>query len=538
MSKFFSLLRATMSGGIQIFKYRGKTKRARWTVPFLLAVIIGIMMLFSATAMTEALKAEGKEVAILPMYTLITTIIILVEGVYKSGDLLFKPRDNDMLLAMPIKKSTIVSTRVIKFYLFELLYCMIFLLPAIVAYAVVTPVGVLYWLVAITMLVLTPIIPIAVSCVIGLITTAISARFRHKTFLQVLLSFIILFGFAIFILMINTSSNINGRAVAMVSEKIGHFYYPAATFVDLAMEFNVWQYLIFVAINLAIIAIAILLIGKFYFRIVTRINVVKPGAAAKEQKYKLTKRSQTFAMVKKELTKYFHTPVLLTNTAMGLVLFIVAVVALCLKYDDFVASLMSSVENFPLTAEEIHSFLPSAAFAMVAFASLMTFITATMISLERKAFNLLKSLPISGKKIIMSKVLAAMLLIVPVTLAGTIVMILRFNLGIVDGVLLLLAVVLTPLVTELIGILIDLKYARFDAETDAVVVKQGAGVMIATFLGLGMVLVTIPMVFGITFLVGQTTGLIIMDAIFAVVAVFLYFVIAMRGNEKIMKLTA
>lgn len=537
MSKFFSLLRATMSGGIQIFNYRGKTKRARWTMPILLAILIGVMMLFSATAMTEALSAEGMAVAILPMYVLIATIIILMEGVYKSGDLLFKPRDNDMLLAMPIKKSAIVATRVIKFYLFELLYCLIFLLPAIIAYAITVPVGVSYWVVAITMLLMVPVIPIAVSCVIGLITTAISARFKHKTFLQVLLSFVILFGFAIFILIINTSSDINSRSVAMISEKIGHFYYPAATFVDLALDFNIWQYLLFVAINLAIIAVAILLIAKFYFRVITRMNVVKTGAA-KESKYKTVKHGQTFAMVKKELTKYFHTPVLLTNTAMGLVLFIVADVALCLKYDDFVASLMSSVENFPLSAEEIHSFLPSVAFAMIAFASLMTFITATMISLERKVFNLLKSLPISGKKIIMSKVLTAMLLIVPVTLIGTLVMIFRFDLGITNGLLLLIAVIALPLVTELIGILIDLKYARFDAETDAVVVKQSAGVMVATFLGLGMVLVTISMVFGLTFLVGQTVGLIIMDAIFVIVAAFLYFVIAMRGDEKIMNLTA
>lgn len=537
MSKFFSLLKATMSGGIQIFKYRGKTKRARWITPLLLAVFVGVMMLYSATAMAESLKPDGKEIVILPIYVLITTAIILAEGIYKSGDLLFKPKDNDMLLAMPIKKSTIVATRVIKFYLFELLYCMIFMLPAMIAYAITVPVGVTYWLVAITMLIMTPIIPIAVSCIIGLITMAISSRFKHKAFFQVVLSFAILFVFSIFIIMINTSPDAKGRAMMMVGEKIGHFYYPAASFVDLVTSFDIWQYLLFVAINLAVIAIAVLLIGKFYFRVITRMNVIK-HSAEKKSKYKFTRVSQTFAMVKKELIKYFHTPVLLTNTAVGLVLFIVAVVALCLKYDDFVASLMSSVENFPLSAEQIHSLLPSAAFAMVAFASLMTFITATMISLERKAFNLLKSLPISGKKIIMSKVLTAMLLIVPVTLIGSIVMIIRFNFGIVDGILLLLAVVVIPLVTELIGILIDLKYARFDAETDAVVVKQSAGVMIATFLGLGMVLVTIPMIFGLTFVVGQTVGLVIMDAVFAIVALFLYFVIAMRGNEKIMKLTA
>ena len=93
-------------------------------------------------------------------------------------------------------------------------------------------------------------------------------------------------------------------------------------------------------------------------------------------------------------------------------------------------------------------------------------------------------------------------------------------------------------ITELIGILIDLKYARFDAESDAVVVKQSAGVMVATFLGLGMTLLTISLTFATVFLTGQTVGLLIMDAIFVIISLFLCFAVATRGEEKYLKLNA
>ena len=96
----------------------------------------------------------------------------------------------------------------------------------------------------------------------------------------------------------------------------------------------------------------------------------------------------------------------------------------------------------------------------------------------------------------------------------------------------LMATIVISFVTELSGILIDLRYARFDAESDAVVVKQSAGVMVATFLGLGMVLFTISLTFALVFIVGQITGLMIMDAIFVIVSAFLYFAIATRGVEK------
>lgn len=538
MGKLVSLLRATMSEGMQLFNYRNNRERSGRAVPFLLATLVGVLMLFSATVLTAALKEDGEEVAVLSMYTLVTVIVILMEGIYKSSDLLFNPRDNDTLLAMPIKKSTIVLARMLKFYTFELLYCFIFLLPAMIAYVINVEVSASFFLVALTMLLFVPIIPIAISCVVGLIISAISSKFnKHRTILQVILSFIALVVFAIFILKFNTMSGDNGRFMIAISNKMTEFYYPASTFVGLATHFDWGQYLLFVAINLAVLVATVYLISKFYFRIVTRMKTVKRFGNVGTD-YKFAKHSQTFAIVKKELTKYFSTPVLMMNTAIGLVIFLVAVIALCFKFDDIVASLTASMEDFPLNGEEVHAFLPSVIFICVAFASLMTFITATMISLEGKAFNLLKSMPVSGKKVIMAKVLAAMLLIVPVTAVGCLIAFVRFQFNLLEMVLVLVATVAMPLVTELIGILINLKYARFDAENDAVVVKQSAGVMVATFLGLGMTLVTVSLTIGTVLMAGQIVGLMIMDAVFVIVALFLYFFVAMKGEEKYLKLTA
>ena len=535
MSKLLSLLKATMSEGIQVFNYRAKTEQSRRMMPIILASLIGILMLFSASALTAQLKTNGIEYMILSVYTLVTSAIIIMEGTYKSGDLLFKPRDNDALLAMPIKKSTIVFARIIKFYIFELLYCLIFLLPAIIAYAMNAKVDATFPLVAITMLLLVPVIPIVISCVVGLISSAISTRFRKQTLLQVILSFVALFAFAAIILAMNFSSNVDEQSIVTAGDKIAKYYYPASVFVNLATNFNLGQYLLFVGINLVVVVVAVLLISRFYFQIVNRMSVVKLVKNV-DTKYNFTKHSQTMAMVRKEINRYFNTPVLLMNTAIGLVMFMIAIGAICFNFDGFATSLTSS-EEFPLTIEEMRSYLPGVTFAMVAFASLMTFITATMFSLEGKAFNLLKAMPISGIKVIMTKVLAAMLLIVPVTAVGSIVMCFRFQFSVIDAILVLIGVIALPLVTELIGILIDLKYARFDAENDAVVVKQSAGVMVATFLGLGMVLTTISLTFAAVFVAGQTLGLVMIDAIFVILSMFLLFVIATKGEERYLKLT-
>ena len=537
MSKLFSLLRAIMSEGIQLFNYRAKNQHAKRLMPILLSALMGTIILVGAVSLTTDLKATGSPTAILSLYTLITVIIIVTEGIYKSSDLLFRPRDNDTLLAMPIRKSTIVLARMLKFYVFELIYCLIFLLPAIIAYAMNVEANASYYLVAATMLLLVPIIPIAISCIIGLFTSAISSRFKHRTFFQVFLSFAFLFATTILVLRFNATSDFDGQSLVAIGNKINEFYYPAKVFTDLATHFDLGQFLIFIGINLAVLLVAVLIISRFYFQLVSRLSVTKLIKNT-EAHYEFKRRTPLTAFVKKELNRYFSTPVLIVNTAIGLVLFLVVVGALCLKYDDLVASIMSSIEDFPLTADDIRSFLPSITFALVAFASLMTFITATMISLEGKAFNMLKSLPISGKKVIMAKVLSAMLLIVPATLLGSIVMFVRFQFSALDIILILIGVFAMPFVAELIGILVNLKYARFDAESDAVAVKQSASVMVATFLGLGMVMVVIPLTLATVYLAGQTVGLIIMDAVFVIVSAFLYFAVATRGEEKYSQISA
>ena len=537
MSKLRSLLKATMSGGLKLFNYQAKSESSRRIMPLALGALIGIMMLVSAGTLTTELAMDGTQSVILSLYAIVTSIIIVMEGSYKASDLLFKPRDNDMLLAMPIKQSTIVFARMLKFYVFEMVYCLIFLLPAISAYAMSTEVGAAFWLVAITMLVLIPVIPIAAACVIGLIISAVSGRFKHRTFWQVAFSLIVMFATVGAVLAFNTS-DFDGQSFVAMNNTMTKYYYPAATFVDLAEHFDIWEYLIFVVINLAVVALTVFLISRFCFQVITRLGVVNRLDENTDAKYDFRKRSQTRAMVGKEMTRYFNTPVLLVNTAMGLVFFVIAVGLLCFKFDDFATSMVNSTEDFPLTVEQIRSYLPGVTFAMVSFASLLTCITATMISLEGKAFNVLKALPISGKKVIMTKVLAAMLLIVPVTAVGTLVMAVRFQFGILDTILVLIGMIAMPLVTELIGILINLKYPRFDAENDTVVVRQSASVMVATFLGLGMLLLTFSLTFATIFLAGQTAGLAMMDAIYVIVSLFLYFVVAMRGDEKYSKLVA
>ena len=536
MSKIFSLLKATMSGGVELFQYRVKDARFRHVLPVVLGGIIAIAVFLISNILMLELESDDTKKAILVFFALLTTIIILLEGVYKSGDLLFKPRDNDLLLSMPILKTEIIFVRVFKFYLFEMIYGLIFLLPAMIAYAINNGVDVTYYLIIVTALVLIPIVPIVISCLIGLIIMSVSTKFRHKTLLQVILSFLSLVVVSVFIIMANTSSGLDEQSFVSMTNSVSSLYYPIGAFLRLVSDFDILQYLIFIGIHLVLLVLAVALIACFYFKIVNRLNV-SSGVRNTSFDYRFRQHSQFFAIVKKEISRYFSTPVLLVNTAIGLVIFAVAAIMVSFRFEEIVGPMVSS-ENSPLSLDDIRFYMPVLTYAMVGFASLMTFITCTTFSLERKAFNTLKVLPIRAFKIIIAKVWAAMVLIMPVTIFGTLLVAFSFHFSIIDVVLLLLGVVAMPLVAELIGVLVDLKYAIFDADSDTAVVKQSAGVMVATFVGLGTFLLSLALTSLALYLVGQTAGLAIMDGLFMIVAFFLLVILWRWGEKRFMKLSA
>ena len=134
MSKFSSLLRASMSEGMNVFRVYGKkqSKLFRIGVPLLLAVIVMMSVAGYADMMMDPLAEVGMEYVALTVFIVVAALFILVEGIYKASGLLFNCRDDDLMLSLPVKKSTVLTIRVLKFYLFETMINAVILAPAMV----------------------------------------------------------------------------------------------------------------------------------------------------------------------------------------------------------------------------------------------------------------------------------------------------------------------------------------------------------------------------------------------------------------------
>ena len=489
MKKLISLIKASMTESMNLFRIRNKNQSnaSKRILPIVLFCFIFLMMWVYANGIMEKLDALNAEYVGLSIFIILTTILTIVEGVYKTSSLLFNCKDDNLMFTLPIKRGTVLFIRMFKFYVFELLYNSMFLLPAMVAYIRwADNISWTYYLVSIIGLLLFPIIPIAISCIFGMIISFISTKFKRKNVVQIIVTTVFLVG--VFALSFNSNGLLNKivENATSINEMISKIYYPAGLYIDLITNFNIQSLLIFIGIHIGVAALTIFVLSKIYFKINSNTKKVS-AKKTNNSSYKIKTSNQTVSLIKKELKKFISSPVFVTNAGFGLVLFLLGVMIAVIKFDGFASSIADATQ---MDIGVIQSYIPLALLAFIIAASLMTSITSSMISLEGKSINLLKSLPIKPYTIIQSKVLTAVLIMIPVFLVGDIIVIARFGCSIPQAIMILVGTIVLPFVSETIGIIMNLKYPKMDATSDTEVVKQSFSSTISVFIGMGLIGVT------------------------------------------------
>ncbi len=540
MGRLVSLLKACMTEDMSLFQIRSKKRGASSKVlPVFLVLIIGFSIWSYANMLLDTLLPLNAGFVMLTMCVLVTSVLTLIEGVYKSGSLLFNCKDDDLMLSLPIKRSTVLFVRIFKLYVFELLYNALFLVPAMIAYAMRVELSATFVVSSIAAVILLPVIPIVIACPLGAIISSLSSRFRAKNIAQTVIITLFALG------ALYASWNLEGilSKIASHATSINDFitkvYYPAGAYVSMVTDFKVVDLLIFALVNMGAFLLVCLVLGSVYFRINSRAKIIKTSARGKG-KYKIKAHSVTAALMKKELKKFVNSPVFMVNAGFSLVLFVVGCVVLAVNSTDTSTVLQSyGVEGTIDFGQMIRTYAPMILLGLLLMAALMGSITSSMISLEGRSFNILKSLPVKPYTVIMSKVLTAVVIMLPFLIAGDIVMFVKFDFSLLEILMILVATVVFPVVAETIGIIINLKYPKMDAKNDAEVVKQSMSSMVAVFLGMALLAVSaFLMIKALNMNIPMDVTMAAMIGVYALMAAGLMVYARHKGTKMFNEITA
>ena len=479
---------------------------------FFVALICAIAY-FYAKIFAKMYVEMGKPQQFLPTIFALISVICLVFSFYSTSGNIYSAKDYDLLSAMPIKKHTIVLSKLIFMYVADLLFAILVLAVSVfVQFDIIGVMTSIELLRLFIMALALPVYPMLVSIFLGVIVSYISSKFRRKSLVQSLL-YAILFIAIYVISLIGTDLNDSLGAIRNM-----YFIYP---WVEKGITSFSYA-LIFVGVGIAILSILIVFVSYTYDKLNTLLKSVK---RAKNYKFKKTKSGTQFkALMKKEFRQLFSTPIYAMNTLLGSIFAIAGAILLTIM--AFNTNLLPMKLMFAMILQPIF-----------AFTFMIAPTTAVSLNVEGSCFYIIRTSPISSKRIFGTKLFVNFVVaVIPALICGII-----FSTALMSSapILVIIFIILNaPLYAILggnLGLMFNLlfPYMKWDNITKAV--KQGVSVFFTVLCGMALA----GGVFAFLYFVNLDLEIkfIIIFAVLSILSNISYMIISKYGERLIIKKT-
>ena len=456
---------AEQRGGI-----RGRFGKAGYAVLMLLA-----WGMFAGY--TVALGVGLNSLGMLRVYPVLVmavdSLLMLVSVIARAPGSLFRSQDFDLVMSLPVPGHTVAAARLLELFAFEFLYVLAVLLPAGVTYAWFVRPGAAFYVIYFVSMLFVPVLPVILGAALGALAHVVSAAFKSSRLVSLAMTFIFMvavmgasysFGFIFedytpeqFMNLANLATGVFSRMFppaalfgrAVTGPDWGAFALyagaSAAAFIALAFAFGRW----FVPLNT--------LVNARHTRAAYRLGSQRSGSVAS-------------ALLRREVKRYFASNIYVLNTAFGLVLSLIGVVALQF-FDIGRLAVIMELTGFE---DRLRMGVPY----LVAFMVATCATTGCSISLEGRQLWLAMSLPVPARAYLMAKVKLNLLVSLPFALVDGALLAYSFRLTPLAAALALLLPVSLAVFMALFGLLCNLKWHRFDWTNETAIVKQSLAVFL------------------------------------------------------------
>jgi ABC-2 type transport system permease protein len=421
----------------------------------------------------SGLKMFGSLDILPSMMMAITCMMVLMTTVLKVKGTIFGFRDFDLVMSLPVKTSTIIASRLIILYALNLVFAIMVMLPMMVAYGLLAKPGAMFYVISFITMFFLPLVPIIIASVLGTIIAYAASKFRYSNLLNIIFSVCLL---AAFVSLSFTMSD-NGHELVDMSKtlaaQVNSLYPLAQMYTKAVVETDITAFLMFLLISIAAFLLYTAIVQKVFKKMNTLIMTGRYRVNFKMGELKTASPFQ--ALYRKEIKRYFSSPLYVLNTGFGIVLLTLGTIAtIFVDLDKILGS--------PQAAESLLNNGPM----FVAFCIMMSCTTMASISLEGRSLWIIKSLPVSPKTIYLSKIAVNLTIISPALLDAILLGIL-LQMGFMKTVILFIIAAACAVFTSFFGLLVNLKLPNFNWTTEALVIKQSAASLISIFTGMAIV---------------------------------------------------
>lgn len=510
----------------------GKNRSKGKTLIFVLLFVFLFASLASAFGglgftLAKPLHDAGLSWLYFSLVSILSLFLGVFGSVFNTYASLYKAKDNDFLLSMPIKPSYILSVRLVGVLAMGILYESLIYIPAVAVFFFQNGGGAseiistvfLFFIIAVLILVFT--------CLLGWAVAAISSKVKNKSFITVISSLAFFALYYFFYFKMTTFIQNFTQFSEEIASGVRRYAYPVFMAGSAATgDFS--SLFILCAATIILLALTYFVLSKSFISISTR----ESSSAVRRKKQKAVQTSLTRALYMKEMRRFISSPTYMLNCGLGIILLPAAAAALLIKRSAALEFLATVGSEMP----DIISAVPLIVCAAVCILASMIDITAPSVSLEGKNIWILQSMPVYTTKVLGAKRNLHLSLSIPPVVITSVILHSALGSGVLFTVL---GTVFSAVFVEFLaafGLLLNLKAPNLTWQNEAVPVKQSVSVFIALFGGWFFAMLLAGGYFLLRNVLSPVIYIILCIALVGLLAFLLEIWIKKKGSEIFKKL--
>ena len=410
----------------------------------------------------------------------------------KANGVLFAYKDYDFIMSLPIKKSTIIYSRVAALYAAEGIWSFAIMLPVFLAYFTFEAVTIPRLIGALFALILGPNLAVSAAILLAFAVAALAAKLHFKSLGMVIggifgLLFMVAYLFFIFTLSFNTDKlgavgNFQDTVFSIASS-VGLVYLPSLWIADFFRSGSFVSFLLFVLVSVGAPAAIVAIISRFNDRINALVSEDKVQKKFTTKQISTKSVTPFVALIRKEIQTIIGYPAVFVNMLFGCLLMVI------LAFISLFFNTSSIVANF-VPASEVPRYLP---LARTIFGMATTWFGTSMFcaansaaisySLEGRSNWLMATMPVSSRQIFGAKIAVNMLYVAFFSILTQIFFLIPGHITIeaaLRNVILPLCIVF--LVAN-VGLAIDIRRPNFDWTSVIDITKRSLSVTVSSLVG-------------------------------------------------------
>lgn len=555
MSKLFTLIKVLFKTTGEGLIQKDKKKLPKTIALIVLLAVSFLPLVGSFVAMSvssyNSLAKIGQEGVILSFGVTAACLVVFIFGIFYVMATFYFSSDIENLLPLPLKPSTILGAKFAVVLCYEYLTELVFLLPIIITYGIISHSGVGYYAYGAIVFLATPIVPLVVASLISMIIMRFTPFAKNKDAFKTIAGVLglgISIGFNMFFQRFGTGSQSQEQIMQMMAQGNNSLIgtssklFPTAKLAVNAMVFNgevkgLVNILLFIVITVALLMLLMLLGEALYFKGVVGISesASKRKKLSKEELEQNTVQSSSLkSYTIKELKLLVRTPAYFMNCVLMNFLFPVILLIPVFSQPELLNNL-DKVRS-ALNGSNLPGFIIAIACGVMIFIAVANPTACTAISREGKNVFVCKYLPISYEKQIAAKVLSAIIL----NCIGLGMIIITFMVVLLPPVYLLVQIIVIAVLVTIFaafgGILIDLSFPKLQWDNEQRAVKQNMNVLLQMLLGFVVGGITIFAILALHLSLWSSFG--ILAAVYGVLDILMFWIVRTYGVSSFRKLEA